>query len=443
MYQEPWASAQGKRKKMKIVNIVPGFGGTFYCGNCLRDSGYTKSLIKLGHDAMMLPIYLPLTLEHGVEKDTNPIFYGAVNIYLKQNFKIFKKMPHWMENFFNSSVILRYAAKKAGSTRAEGLEEMTISMLMGKDGNQNTELQELIDFLKVHEKPDVVHLSNALLLGLAKQIREQLNVPVVCSLQDEDVWVDAMNDFYREKVWNLMSERGNDVDAFIAVSDYYAAEMKEKMKIPDEKMHIVPIGIDSSIYKYSEPEKSPQVIGYISRMYEEHGFGLLIDAYIKLKQNPKFKDVLLKLSGGYTADDKKYVKKQTKKLKQAGIFKDVEFIEDHLAESRYEFFNKLTILTVPVLKGEAFGTYQLESLACGIPIVQPALGAFPEIVEQTKGGVTFMPNTVDAMSEKWAEVLSDLHKIEEMSKLGKKSVEEKYSIDKISKQVLEIYKSLF
>lgn len=443
MYQEPWASAQGKRKKMKIVNIVPGFGGTFYCGNCLRDSGYTKSLIKLGHDAMMLPIYLPLTLEHGVEKDTNPIFYGAVNIYLKQNFKIFKKMPLWMENFFNSSVILRYAAKKAGSTRAEGLEEMTISMLMGKDGNQNTELQELIDFLKVHEKPDVVHLSNALLLGLAKQIREQLNVPVVCSLQDEDVWVDAMNDFYREKVWNLMSERGNDVDAFIAVSDYYAAEMKEKMKIPDEKMHIVPIGIDSSIYKYSEPEKSPQVIGYISRMYEEHGFGLLIDAYIKLKQNPKFKDVLLKLSGGYTADDKKYVKKQFKKLKQAGLFNDVEIIENHLAESRYEFFNKLTILTVPVLKGEAFGTYQLESLACGIPIVQPALGAFPEIVEQTKGGVTFMPNTVDAMSEKWAEVLSDLHKIEEMSKLGKKSVEEKYSIDKISNQVLEIYKSLF
>ena len=428
---------------MKIVNIVPGFGGTFYCGNCLRDSGYTKSLIKLGHDAMMLPIYLPLTLEHGVEKDTNPIFYGAVNIYLKQNFKIFRKMPVWMEQLFNSSAILRYAAKKAGSTRTEGLEEMTISMLMGKQGNQDTELQELIDFLKNHEKPDVVHLSNALLLGLARQIKEQLNVPVVCSLQDEDVWVDAMNDFYRKKVWKLMSERGKDVDAFIAVSDYYAAEMKDKMNIPNEKMHIVPIGIDSSIYRYSEPEESPQVIGYISRMYEEHGFGLLIDAFIKFKQKPEFKDVLLKLSGGYTADDKKFVNKQIKKLKQAGIFNDVEFIEDHLAERRYEFFNKLTILTVPVLKGEAFGTYQLESMACGIPIVQPALGAFPEIVKQTGGGVIFSPNTAEVMSEKWAEVLSNPKQIEEMSKLGKKSVKEKFSIDEISKQLLEIYKSLF
>lgn len=427
---------------MKIVNIVPGFGGTFYCGNCLRDSGYTKSLIKLGHDAMMLPIYLPLTLEHGVEENKSPIFYGAVNIYLKQNFKIFKKMPIWMENFFNSSSILRYAAKKAGSTRTEGLEEMTISMLMGKDGNQNTELQELIDFLKVHEKPDVVHLSNALLLGLAKQIKEQLNVPVVCSLQDEDVWVDAMNDFYSKKVWDLMSEKGKDVDAFIAVSDYYGNEMKSKMKIPDSKMHIVPIGLDSSIYNYSEPKNDPQVIGYISRMYPEHGFGLLIDAYIILKKNPKFKDVLLKLSGGYTADDKRFVNKQIKKLKQAGVLNDVEFIEDHLPENRFHFFNKLTILTVPVLKGEAFGTYQLESLACGIPIVQPALGAFPEIVEKTKGGHTFFPNTAEAMSEKWAEVLSDPDHIQEMSKLGNKNVAEKFAIDEISKGVLEIYKSL-
>ncbi|NOR86690.1 MAG: glycosyltransferase, partial [Bacteroidales bacterium] len=311
--------------------------------------------------------------------------------------------------------------------------------LLGKDGNQNDELQELIDFLKVHEKPDVVHLSNALLLGLTKQIREQLNVPVVCSLQDEDVWVDAMNDHYREKVWNLMSEKAEEVDAFIAVSDYYAQEMKSKMKIPDNKMHVVPIGIDSEIYQYKKPAEKPQVIGYLSRMYKEHGFGLMIDAYIKLKQVPKHKDVLLKLSGGYTADDKKFVKKQIKKLKKAGIFQDVEFIEDYLAEERYKFFNKISILSVPVLKGEAFGTYQLESMACGIPIVQPDLGAFSEIVDQTKGGVIYSPNTADALAQKWMEVLADPQQILNMSEEGKKAVAKKYAIDAVSKKVSDIY----
>ena len=181
---------------MKIVNIVPGFGGTFYCGNCLRDSGYTKSLVQLGHDAMMLPIYLPLTLEHGVEENASPIFYGAVNIYLKQKFRFLRNMPHWMENLFNSSSILRYAAKKAGSTRTEGLEEMTISMLKGDEGNQKQDLQEWINFLKVLEQPNIEHSSNLLLSDLDSEIKGQLNVPGGCSFKAMDGGVSALMDLY-------------------------------------------------------------------------------------------------------------------------------------------------------------------------------------------------------------------------------------------------------
>ena len=97
--------------KLKIVNIVPGFGGSFYCGNCLRDSSYVKSLRDAGHDAITIPIYLPLTLDK--EKESQfPVFYGAINIYLKQKIPFLRKMPKWMENFFNSSFMFRYAAKE-------------------------------------------------------------------------------------------------------------------------------------------------------------------------------------------------------------------------------------------------------------------------------------------------------------------------------------------
>ncbi len=424
---------------MKIVNIVPGFGGTFYCGNCLRDSGYTKSLRDLGHDAIMLPIYLPLNFNHDVEDSDTPIFYGAVNIYLKQNFKLFKNMPGWLERFFNSQPILKYAAKKAGSTRTEGLEEMTISMLNGSDGKQKEELQELINFLKVHEKPDVLHLSNALLMGIAKEVREQLKIPVVCSLQDEDVWVDAMNEDYREKVWKLMSEKAKDVDTFIAVSDYYASEMKQKMQIPEEKINVVSIGIDTDLYSYSEPAFEPPAIGYLSRMNEENGFEILIDAYILLKHNPNFKNIKLRLTGGYTGDDKRFINRQIKKTKKAGIYHDVEFIDKFCKESLSDYFKKTTLLSVPVLKGEAFGTYQLESLVCGTPLVQPTLGAFPEIIQTTGGGVIYGPNTSEKLAEKWMEVLSEPEKIKEMSKNGREAVLEKYSNGFLTKQILEIY----
>lgn len=428
---------------MKIINIVPGFGGAFYCGNCLRDSAYTQSLKKAGHDSVTIPLYLPLTINNHTDKNNMPVFYGAVNIYLEQKFKIFRHMPDWLHRFFNSPAILRYAAKKSGSTRADGLEEMTISMLKGAEGYQKDELKQLIDYLKNHEKPDVVHLSNALLIGLARKIKQELNIPVVCSLQDEDVWVDAMHEEYQEHMWNLMAERGKDVDAFVAVSNYFADLMKKKMQIPDDKMHTIYIGVEPENYEMSIPVENPPVIGYLSRLNEENGFEVLIDAFIKLKKMPGFQDAKLKATGGYTDDDRKFIKKQVKKLKKNGFAGNFEIIENFQLDHLKSFFSELSVLSVPVLKGEAFGLYQLESLASGVPIVQPALGAFPEIVKETGGGDTYYPNTPDALADKLYELLSQYHKIQDMSVSGRKAVVEKFNTSELTKKMIDVYSSLF
>ncbi len=424
---------------MKIVNIVPGFGGSFYCGNCLRDSGYTKSLIKLGHDAIMLPIYLPLTIEQTDNENNTPLFYGAVNIYLKQNFKIFRKMPLWLERFFNSNAILRYAAKKAGSTRAEGLEEMTISMLKGDEGFQDKELMELINFLREYEKPDVVHLSNALLIGMAKKIRKELNIPVICSLQDEDVWIDPMRTQYQKKMWDLLHEKSLDIDAFIAVSNYFSEYMQKNMKIPKNKLHTVNIGLDINLYTPFEILKKPKNIGFLSRMYKEHGFGLFVDAFIELKKDPNYKEVKAVVSGGYTADDKKYFKEQIKKIKKNNLLNVFEIIDNFEVENRSFFFSKISILSVPVLKGEAFGTYQIESLACGVPLVQPNLGAFSEIIAKSEGGILYAPNTVEKLVESWKSIIYDSEKLAKMSKNGIENAKSFFSNEVLSKEILNVY----
>jgi len=427
---------------VKIVNIVPGFGGTFYCGNCLRDSGFVKSLKAAGHDAVTLPVYLPLTAKDCPTDNEIPVFYGAVNIYLKQNFKLFRNMPAWLERFFNSAPLLKYAAKKAGSTRANGLEDMTISMLLGRDGNQKDELQQLIDYLKHHEKPDVVHLSNALLLGMAAQIREELGIPVVSSLQDEDVWIDPMDEINREKLWALMAEKAKDVDAFVAVSSYFGELMKQKMNIPDEKLHIVHIGVEPGNYKVNVPAFSPPVIGYLSRLNHENGFEIVVEAFIKLKSDVRFKDARLRLSGGMTGDDKPFVNKQIKKLKKNNLVKDVAFVDDFYGDALDDFFAGLTVLTVPVVKGEAFGLYQLEAMASGIPVVQPALGAFPEVAGISGGGAIFSPNTPEALAAKLAEVLSQPEKLKQMSISGRKAIEEKFNNKVLTESMVKIYEKV-
>ena len=82
-------------------------------------------------------------------------------------------------------------------------------------------------------KPDVVHSLECSAAGTWRtESKQRMNITVVCSLQDEEVWVDAMDDHFRKEVWDLMSERGKDVDVFIPVSNYFASEIDQRMTIP-------------------------------------------------------------------------------------------------------------------------------------------------------------------------------------------------------------------
>ena len=392
---------------MKIMHIIPGSGGSFYCGNCLRDSKYVEALRKSDHMVVKLPMYLPLFAdEHDLSREI-PVFYGAISIYLKQQFPVFRKAPAWFDNMLNSKPMLKLAARFAGSTRAKGLEEMTVSMLLGEEGQQKDELERMVDWIVENCDPDVIHLSNALLLGLAHRLSERLHVPVICSLQDEDVWVDVMKPSAREHVWKLMSDKAEYVDAFISVSEYYAGVMKQKMDIPTDKLMSVHIGVDPEDYTFKPVTEKKRKIGFVSRMCHENGLDILVDAFILLKQKQGFEDVELVLTGGSTGDDRKFLAEIRAKLKKHRLTDQVDFHEDFEEQGLREFLEKVPVVSVPVRNGEAFGIYLLECMVSGVPVVQPALGAFPEIVKLTGGGALFEPNTPEALAQELEKLLND------------------------------------
>ena len=427
---------------MKIALIIPGSGGSFYCGNCLRDSKYIRALKDLGHQVIKVPLYLPI-FEDAHDLDEVPVFYGAVNLYLKQQFPIFRHMPSFVEHALDSKSVLNMAARKAGSTRAKGLEEMTISMLLGEDGGQKEELERLVDWLAEEVKPDVVHLSNALLLGLARQIKQRLKVPVVCSLQDEDVWVDAMEDHYRKEVWDMMSERGKDVDMFIPVSDYYSAEIRKRMDIPVSKMQTVHLGVDTADYSPKPITEKEPVIGYLSRMCEDNGLEILVDAFVKLKRDPKYSKVKLKITGGKTHDDLFFIKTQKWMISERGLENDVYWVEEFEGEERQKFFDSVRLMSVPVYKGEAFGLYQLEAMAAGIPMVQPAVGAFPEVINTSGGGVIFSsPYGPTQLAEALASLILNDEKLQELSIAGLAGVKQHFDIHAQAKKMIAVYESV-
>jgi glycosyltransferase involved in cell wall biosynthesis len=386
-------------------------------------------------------MYLPIfSDEHDLGEV--PVFYGAISLYLKHTFPILRKAPGWIDKILNSGPALKFAAKMAGSTNPKGLEDMTISMLLGEQGEQKKELDHLVDWIAEHCQADVIHLSNALLMGLARRIKEKLNVQVVCSLQDEDTWVNAMDDNFRIKTWKLMRERARDIDAFFAVSEYYAAEMKKQLSIPEEKIYTHHICVDPEDYPYRNSISKDRVIGYISRMSRENGLEVLVDAFILLKQQEDLKNTRLMITGGNTGDDNHYIHKIKEKIQASGIQDEVFFHKDFEGDGRQKFFNEVSMISVPVLEGEAFGLYLIEAMASGVPVVQPALGAFPEIVEKSGGGITYTPNDPERLADSLAELLRDPQKLETLSKRGRKGVEEFFNIQEQSKTMIGIYQEL-
>jgi glycosyltransferase involved in cell wall biosynthesis len=174
-------------------------------------------------------------------------------------------------------------------------------------------------------------------------------------------------------------------------------------------------------------------------MNHENGLDILVDAFLLLKQRNGFEDVRLVLTGGSTGDDAKFIKTNRKKLTKAGLLEQVDFHEDFIDAGRMEFFSKVSVLSVPVRMGEAFGLYLLEAMASGVPVVQPALGAFPEIIGSTDGGLLYDGNTPENLAESLARILEDSELLKQKSLNAGKGTSEHFNISKQAAKMIDVY----
>lgn len=239
-----------------------------------------------------------------------------------------------------------------------------------------------------------------------------------------------------------MAERAADVDLFVAPSQYYADKSQDLLRIPGEKIKIIFDGINLDGYEKSSLPFNPPVIGYLCRMSEYFGLGILVDAFIQLKKEIRFKDLKLYLTGGYTGEDKNFLNEISEKISKNGFENDVIIFKDFSRESRIQFLKSLTLLSVPVPSGEAFGIYLVEALAAGVPVVQPNVGCYPELVEMTNGGVIYESNDSETLARTISALLDEPDRIKRLGEQGRKVVLDRFSIEDMTDKIIKVYKSL-
>lgn len=427
---------------MKIVQITPGSGDNFYCENCLRDLHMVRAMRALGHDVMMVPLYLPLQAEQMESVADAPIFYGGVNVYLQQKASLFRKTPRWLDSVFDSPRLLSWVSKMAGMTSPKDLGETTLSMLKGENGRQDKELGRLVTWLGERaERPDLICLSNALLVGLARRIKEELDVPLACLLQDEDGFLDGLMSPYDEQAWSEVIERVKDIDGFVSVSKYYADVMEKRLQLSRDRVHVVHVGIATDDYAVQQKRPERPTIGFLSRMCEAKGLDTLVEAFIALKQTDGLQDARLRIAGGRLGDDA-FIEKLKARLQSSGLLDDVDFLPEFGQEERLAFLRTLSVLSVPERDPVAYGLYVLEALASGVPVVQPDSGVFPELIEATGGGLLCKPNDASALAENIERILLDEDLSRDLSGRGRAGVVEHFDIAKTSKALIAVYERI-
>ena len=425
---------------MRIIQITPSAGDSFYCENCLRDAALAKAIIKLGHEGLTIPLYLPLPGEQSGSAGISPIFFGGLNVFLQQKAALFRRTPRWLDRLFDSPRLLKWIGRMAGMTSARDLGETTISMLQGEEGRQLKELDRLVEWLSTQEnRPDIICLSNILLAGLAKTIKQRLGVPVVCLLQDEDGFLDGLVSPYSQQAWQIISERVGDINAFIGVSKYYTETMQQRLQLDPDRTYVVYTGISLDGYESHRAEPEVPTIGYLSRMCPDKGLDTLVDAFLKLKKNEKLRDAKLRIAGGKRSDDEAFLKKIRQKLHSHGVIDDVEFLSDFDREARIAFLRSLSVLSVPEKQPVAYGLYVLEALAASVPVVEPESGVFPELLAITGGGLLYEPNNVDALADTLGSLLLNPDKARQLGEQGRAAVFEKFNIEQTAEQMVRIY----
>jgi glycosyltransferase involved in cell wall biosynthesis len=418
---------------MRILSFIAG-AGDMLCGSCLRDNALAGELRRQGHDVILTPLYTPVRTD---EKDQTegPVFLGGISIYLEQTVPLFRRTPKFLDAIWDSPAVIRAFTGRGVEVDPESLGALTVSILRGKQGHQAKEIEHLCRWVAELPRPDLVALPYTLLIALARPLREAARARVVCTLQGEELFLEGLREPWRSDALTLIRERVGDVDAFIAVSQWERKFMSGYLGIPERQIHVVPLGIDTTGFgpAIETPAGEPK-LGFLARIAPEKGLHLLADAVRLVRaQMP----VSLEVAGYLPPEHRGYLAEQEAKL--PGI---LHYRGAPDREGKIRFLQQLSVFSTPCTFDEPKGLPTLEAMACGVPVVVPRRGAFPEMIEATGGGLLVEPDSAEAIAAGLLSILRDPDAARKLSLAGRAAVHSDWTLKRMASRTAEVYESI-
>jgi glycosyltransferase involved in cell wall biosynthesis len=399
---------------MKIVHITAGAGGRL-CGSCLHDNALVRALRGRGCDAILVPAYVPTTTDEENVAERRVVM-GGVNVWLQEHVPLFRHTPRFLDVALDSRPLLEWLSSRTGGARAADLGPLTVSTLQGAAGRQRKEVAKLAAWLAAEVRPDVVHVSNALLIGLAGAIRRATGARVVCTLSGEDIFIDQIPEPHRGQIWRLLHERAADVDRFVALNHFYAEFMAERIGLKAERLEVIPHGVDLASFPALPPDLVARrdarggrlVVGYLARACVEKGLDVLVRALPMLADHH---DVEVVAAGATVATERGYIAECEGLATSLGVGDRYRWLGQVDRAGKLALLGSVDVFAMPTVHPEAKGLPVIEAMAAGVPVVAPDHGTFPELLGDGDGaraaGLLHRPGDPADLARAIGELLTD------------------------------------
>ncbi len=290
-------------------------------------------------------------------------------------------------------------------------------------------------FLIKHRKDfDCMHIHiTRLLTTMAGLVRPIVGIPIITKISGyfefEGGVLDPRKRWYPLNI--VMRSAMKNVDYVQTIS----AETKDKLLStgfrPDQ-IALIPNGIDTADAPALVSNNSQFTIGYCGRLREIKGVHVLLEGLAKAKQRSPGARFKVTLAG-----DGSYEPVLRQQIADLGIEKDVEFLGT--VKDTAAFYSGLDLYVQPSF-AEGLPNSVIEAMNAALAVVATNIGGNRDLIEEGVGGHLFEAGDTDALATLLLKCYDDRSSNTQMGKNGRRLVEEQYGMEKVTSQLIGVYR---
>ena len=260
------------------------------------------------------------------------------------------------------------------------------------------------------------------------------NCPILNSERERDL---------SRRIWKRKQKSWEDVPIVVVATSHWLAKMARSSSLfKDQRVEVIPNGIDTEIYKPGNKEaaRAAYNLPQDKHLILFSAFSATVD---KRKGNQFLVLALEKMSqAGWGSKTELVIIGASRPENPPDMGMKVHYMGHmHDEISQALLYSAANVVVAPSMQENLSNTV-MESLACGTPVVAFDIGGMPDMIEHQINGYLATPFEPNDLADGMMWVLENENRRETLSQRARQTVEGRYALKTVAKDYLALYQSI-